>query len=165
MNEEEAKTALGEYLENISHIFKQDNELTSIENYAPYIEGKLTEERLQTLNKNDRMFIIVFLGNGNYGLDTEGFNYWIASPFQNGFVFFENPSKQYGSWVKIESKWEKLREIIRPMSSLYSDSDNTIIKMLNEAFSSSYTFYLMNPSALAPSITQTLNFSRRGFLQ
>jgi hypothetical protein len=162
VNEEEAKTALAEYLGRISPMFKQDNELTSIENYAPLIEEKLTEEKLQTLNKKDRMFIIVFLGNGNYGLDTEGFNYWIASPFQNGFVFFENPSEQYSSWVKIESKWEKLKRIISRMGRWHSNK--TIGDMLNEAFSSSYTYYLLNPSALAPSNSRTLNFSRRGFL-
>ena len=164
MNEEEAKTALAEYLGRISPMFKQDNELTSIENYAPLIEEKLTEERLQTLNKTDRMFIIVFLGNGKYGLDTEGFNYWIASPFQKGFVYFENPSKEYSSWVKIESKWEKLRKIIIQTGVWNEQYDKTIGEMLNEAFGSSYSYYLLNLSALYPTITRTLNFSRRGFL-
>ena len=163
MNEEEAKTALAEYLERISPMFKQDNELTSIENYAPLIEEKLTEEKLQTLNKKDRMFIIVFLGNGNYGLDTEGFNYWIASPYQNGFVFVENPSEQYGSWVKIESKWEKMKWMKRRMGRW--PSNKTIGDMLNEAFSSSYTYYLLNPSPSFSTISRTLNFSKRGFMQ
>ena len=131
MNREEAKNALAEYLgEQISPMFKQNNELTSIENYAPYIEEKLTEEKLQTLNKKDRMFIIVFLGNGNYGLDTDGFHYWIASPFQNGFVYFVNPSNGYSSWKKIESKWEKLRLIIRQMRVWDEPYDKSISEML-----------------------------------
>ena len=176
MNDEEAKNALAEYLDDISPMFETNMDWTPLELFAPLIEVKLTKERLQTLNKKEMRFILV-----KYTRDERNIsNYWIASPFQNGFVYFEQPSKERRRWAEWaewydnaihngvhpkDAQREKLKRIRGRMSRWDEQYNKSIGEMLNEAFGSSYSYYLLKPSAPLSPIPRTLNFSKRGFLR
>ena len=157
MNMEEAKNALGEYLENISPMPNKDNEWVDVvEHYAPLIEEKLTEERLQTLNKKDKKFILVVWGDR-----INKHNHFITSQFENGFVFTTSPSKNYFRWMELHGKEESIRILKGEIKSWDESADKTIGQMLNEVFPPiAYDYYLLT-EATTP---RTLNFSRSGFL-
>ena len=156
---EEAKDALGEYLEEISPFFKKEVYFHFL-NYTPLIAVKLTEEQLQTLNKNDEIFILVVRE-----LDSLKNNYWITSPFERGFVYSDNPSKNYFRWMELHGEMKSTSMLKRKINTWDEQYDKTIGQMLNECFGSQYTYYLLNPSPSFPTISRTLNFSKRGFMQ
>jgi hypothetical protein len=160
MNSEEAKDALGEYLEEISPFFKKENKLSYFLNYTPLIAVKLTEEQLQTLNKNDEIFILVVRE-----LDSLKNNYWITSPFERGFVYSDTPSKKYFRWMELHGEMKSISMLKMNINTWDEQYDKTIGQMLNNCFGSQYTYYLLNPSPSFPTTTRTLNFSKRGFMQ
>lgn len=160
MNGEEAKDALGEYLVEISPFFKKEMELSYFLNYTPLIAVKLTEEQLQTLNKNDEIFILV-VGELYRNVN----KYWITSPFERGFVYSHNPSKNYLQWRELHGEMKSTSMLKERINRWGEQYDKTIGQMLNECFGSQYTYYLLNPSPSFSTISRTLNFSKRGFMQ
>mgnify|MGYP005998249735 CR=1 FL=1 len=172
MNGEEATKALAEYLDDISPIFENDMDLPPLVMFAPLIEVKLTEEKLQKLNKKDRLFILVM----KFGEDA---NYWIASPFQNGFVYFQQLFKTRRRWAEWR-KWyddaihngvhpkdaqsDKLMRISSRIDNWPEPYNKSIGEALNEAFGSRFSYYLLKSSAPLSPKSRTLNFSRSGFL-
>ncbi len=170
MNDEEAKTALAEYLDDCSPMFKTNMDLPPLELFAPLIEVKLTKERLQTLNKKEMLFILVKNKNDKYK------DWWIASPSQNGFVYFQK-NRRWAEWAELydnaihngvhpkDAQRQKLKVIRSRMSRWTEQYNKSIGEMLNEAFGSSFSYYLLKPSAPLSPKSRTINFSRGGFYE
>jgi hypothetical protein len=164
MNEEEAKNALVNYLgEQISPMSKKDSGRITydvVEHYAPLIAEKLTEERLQTLNKNDRMFILVVWGDG-----INNNTYYIISPFENGFLYAVSPSQRYFRYMKKYSEKETMLKFEDNLGVWREGGyEKPIGQILNEVFPQlTYGFYLLTEETNMR-LLRTLNFSRSGFL-
>ena len=163
MNEEEAKNALVNYLgEQISPMSKKDSGRITydvVEHYAPLIAEKLTEERLQTLNKNDRMFILVVSGDG-----INNNTYYIISPFENGFLYAVSPSQRYSRYMKKYSEKETMLKFEENLGVWREGYEKPIGQILNEVFPPfTYGFYLLTEETNRR-LPRTLNFSRNGFI-
>ena len=134
--------------------------------YEPFITEKLTKEKLDELNKLDNHIILVI--DADRDIDRAiAVNYWIIAPYKMGFVWvnksnIKNMGKEWGK-IRDYERWRlESKELISDYTNkTYDALRNIVYQGLNPK---NKTFYLLNPSALAPTITRTLNFSRSGFL-
>ena len=132
--------------------------------YEPFINEKLTTEKLDELNKLDNHIILVIDGRGDIDRAI-AVNYWIIAPYKTGFLWVNksNIDTMGKEWEEMRSGLERWRKNSKALISDYSKSGDLRTIVYHGLNPKNKTFYLLTPSALAPTITRTLNFSRSGF--